>query len=215
VGLNRELGRRHPAWMAGWLSCPESPGFHPGLLVFVPGPEGRVDSKRAQARQANRGTTPRVRVQHAPGFPPGASWTGDETDFQFKGSATQRSQADCCSGDALPSHSAQHQKAQAIHLAQGSWCVMRQSRVERDCHGWLCPRTASRLWNKSARAGCEECRPWKPSALPPVGQVDKGHGWLCPRTASPPRRRAWPRAAWRRRLAVRRGRMRLAVRVRP
>ena len=41
--------------------------------------------------------------------------------------------------------------------------------------------TVSRLWNKSARAGCEDCRPWKPSAFPPVGQVDKGHGGLCPR----------------------------------
>ena len=74
AGSNREIACRHPAWTAGWFSCPESPGFHPGLLVWVPGPEGRVDSKRAQARQANRGTRPRVRVQHAPGFPPGASW---------------------------------------------------------------------------------------------------------------------------------------------
>ena len=98
VGLNREIECRHPAWTAGWLSCPESPGFHPGLLVFVPGPEGRVDSKRAQARQANRGTRPRVCVQHAPGFPPGASWAAEETESQFKGSAKQRSQADSCSG---------------------------------------------------------------------------------------------------------------------
>ena len=56
------------------FACSMPPGFHPGLLVWVPGPEGRVDSKRAQARQANRGTRPRVCVQHAPGFSPGASW---------------------------------------------------------------------------------------------------------------------------------------------
>ena len=43
---------------------------------------------------------------------------------------------------------------------------------------------ASRLWNKSARAGCDGQRPRKPSAFPAVAQVDKGHGWLCPRTAS-------------------------------
>ena len=55
-------------------------------------------------------------------------------------------------------------------------------------HGRLCPRTVSRLWNKSARAGCEECRPWKPSAFPPVDQVGKGHGRLCPRTV-----RCWDR----------------------
>ena len=34
--------------------------------------------------------------------------------------------------------------------------------------------THRRLWNNSARAGCEKCRPWKPLAFPPVGQVDKG-----------------------------------------
>ncbi len=36
----------------------------------------RVDSKRAAARQANRGTMPRVCVDHAPGFPPGAFCVG-------------------------------------------------------------------------------------------------------------------------------------------
>jgi hypothetical protein len=35
-------------------------------------------------------------------------------------------------------------------------------------------RTHRRLWNNSARAGCEKCRPWKPLAFPPLGQVDKG-----------------------------------------
>ena len=34
----------------------------------------------------------------------------------------------------------------------------------------------------ASRAGCDEDRPWKPSAFPPVGQVDKGHGGLWPRT---------------------------------
>ena len=46
-----------------------------------------------------------------PGFPPGASWMGDETDSQFKGFAKQRSHADSCSGDALPFHPPHHQKA--------------------------------------------------------------------------------------------------------
>jgi hypothetical protein len=32
VGLNREIVCRRLAWMAVWFSCPESPGFHPGLL---------------------------------------------------------------------------------------------------------------------------------------------------------------------------------------
>jgi len=32
AGSNREIVCRHPAWTAGWFSCPESPGFHPGLL---------------------------------------------------------------------------------------------------------------------------------------------------------------------------------------
>jgi len=76
VGLNRAIACGHPAWTAGWCSYPVSPGFHPGLFVWAPGPEGRVDSKRAAARQANRGTMPRIRVDHAPGFPPGASCVG-------------------------------------------------------------------------------------------------------------------------------------------
>jgi len=38
VSLNREITCRHPACMAGWFSCPESPGFHPGLLGMVTGP---------------------------------------------------------------------------------------------------------------------------------------------------------------------------------
>jgi len=42
---------------------------------------------------------------------------------------------------------------------------------------------ANRLWNTSARAGCEACRPWKPSAFPPAGQVEKGHGGFFPRAA--------------------------------
>jgi len=29
---NRGNASSRTAWMAGWLSCPESPGFHPGLL---------------------------------------------------------------------------------------------------------------------------------------------------------------------------------------
>jgi hypothetical protein len=58
-----------------------------------------------------------------PGFHPGllvrASWTGDETDSQFNGSAKQRSQADSCSGDALPGRSAQHQKPRAEAMWSG------------------------------------------------------------------------------------------------
>jgi hypothetical protein len=36
--------------------------------------------------------------------------------------------------------------------------------------------TPSRLWNKSAAAGSGDRRPWKTSAFPPVGQVEKGQG---------------------------------------
>ena len=32
AGLNLEIACRDPAWMAGWFSCPESPGFHQGLF---------------------------------------------------------------------------------------------------------------------------------------------------------------------------------------
>ena len=109
VSLNRRIACLRVAWTAGWFSYPVSPGFHPGLFVWASGLEGRVDSKRAAARQANRGTKPRVRVDHVPGFPPGASWTGDETESQFNGSAKQRSHADSCSGAALLNSSAQHQ----------------------------------------------------------------------------------------------------------
>ena len=38
VGLSREIACRHLAWTAGWFSCPESPGFHPGLLGRAPRP---------------------------------------------------------------------------------------------------------------------------------------------------------------------------------
>jgi len=112
IPSGRRPAKRTAARRRGF-ACSMLPGFHPGLLVCVPGLEGRVDSKRAQARQANRGKTPRVRVQHVPGFPPGASRTGDETDSRFKESAKHRLQADSCSGDALPSRSAQHQKTRA------------------------------------------------------------------------------------------------------
>jgi hypothetical protein len=60
--------------MANGKAChPESPGFRRGLLVGSPGPEGRVEHQRADARPANRGTTPRVRGHHPPRLPPGAS----------------------------------------------------------------------------------------------------------------------------------------------
>jgi len=51
-GLNREIVGRHPAWMAGWFSCPESPGFHPGLLGRATGPI--PDSQDLQNNGRNR-----------------------------------------------------------------------------------------------------------------------------------------------------------------
>ena len=112
IPRGRRPAKRTAARCRGF-ACSMLPGFHPGLFVWMPGLEGRVDSNRAAARQANRGTMPRVRVHHAPGFPPGASWTDDETDSRCKGPAKRRSQPDSCSGDALSSHSAQHRNPQA------------------------------------------------------------------------------------------------------
>ena len=49
----------NPPRMAPGKACdPESPGFRRGLFVEAPGPEGRVDCERAEARQANCGTMP-------------------------------------------------------------------------------------------------------------------------------------------------------------
>ena len=104
----RRPAKRTAARRRGF-ACSMLPGFHPGLLACVPGPEGRVVSKRAQARQANRGTTPRARVDHAPGLPPGASWIGDGTDSLFTGRHKHDSQLDPCSGNALLNSSAHHQ----------------------------------------------------------------------------------------------------------
>ena len=98
AGLHEGITCRGTAWTAGWFSHPESPGFHPGLLVtranvtksprrkpgdtgwqafpfamwcgFVPGhcvPSSGMDGGVV--------FTPGV-----PGFPPGASWSRDETD---------------------------------------------------------------------------------------------------------------------------------------
>jgi len=71
VGLNRAIACRHPAWTAGWFSHPESPGFHPGLFVWVPGLEGRVDSsgRRPAKRTAARGRG--FAWIMSPGFHPG------------------------------------------------------------------------------------------------------------------------------------------------
>ena len=62
------------------------------------------------------------------------------------------------------------------------WRSLRSTKPRRavDGHGGLCPRTAGRLWNKSARAGCEECRPW-----------GCREGCPCPES-----RRRWPAEAW-------------------
>jgi len=106
----RRPAKRTAARCRGF-ACIMLPGFHPGLLVRVPGLEGRVDSKRAAARQANHGTKPRVRVHHAPGFPPGASWTGDETDRLCTGGQKYDSLQDPCSGAALLSSSVQQQNS--------------------------------------------------------------------------------------------------------
>jgi potassium-dependent mechanosensitive channel len=38
----------------------------------------------------------------------------------------------------------------------------------------------SKLWNKSAAAGCGDCRPWKAAAFRSVIQLEKGHGVLSP-----------------------------------
>jgi len=48
-GLNRGITCRHAAWTAGWLSGPESPGYHPGLL----GPRA---SSTQKAPGGSRGT---------------------------------------------------------------------------------------------------------------------------------------------------------------
>ncbi len=83
-------------------------GLNPGNCLSSSGMDGGV-----------------VFMPGVPGFPPGASWTGDETDSQFKESAKQRSQADSCSGDALPSHSAQHQNVRfgppGLRSLGGAW----------------------------------------------------------------------------------------------
>jgi len=41
-----------------------------------------------------------------------------------------------------------------------------------------------RLWNNSARAGCDGRRTRKPAAFPAVAQVEKGRGGLFPRAAT-------------------------------
>jgi len=71
AGLNRDIACRHPAWTAGWFAHPVSPGFHPGLFVQVPGPEGRVDSS---GRRPAKRTAARCRgfaCSMLPGFHPG------------------------------------------------------------------------------------------------------------------------------------------------
>ena len=71
----RRFPTSNPHRMAPGKVCdPEAPGFRRGLFGRALGPEGRVDPQRAEARQANRGTMPRVRVHHPPRLPPGAFW---------------------------------------------------------------------------------------------------------------------------------------------
>src|SRR5579875_453481 len=45
VGLNRKLACRHAAWMPGWVTHPESPGYDAGLL------ETRVASTKSPRRK--------------------------------------------------------------------------------------------------------------------------------------------------------------------
>jgi len=101
LGFTRVNGTRSPRRKpgdSGWHAFPGAVrrGFEPGNCVPSSGRDGGV-----------------VFVPGVPGFPPGASWTDDETDSRCKGPAKRRSQPDSCSGDALSSHSAQHQKTQA------------------------------------------------------------------------------------------------------
>ena len=74
VGLNRDIACRHPAWTAGWFSCPVSPGFHPGLLGRATRPI--PNSKDLQTTVASeylhrpgwrcRGRLPAFKAQPAP-----------------------------------------------------------------------------------------------------------------------------------------------------
>ena len=97
LGFTRVNGTRSPRRKpgdSGWHAFPGAmrSGFEPENCVPSSGMDGGV-----------------VFVTGVPGFPPGASWTGDKTDSQIKGSAHQRSQPHSCSGDALSSHSAHNQ----------------------------------------------------------------------------------------------------------
>ena len=101
LGFTRVNGTRSPRRKpgdSGWHAFPGAVrrGFEPGNCVPSSGRDGGV-----------------VFVPGVPGFPPGASWTDDETDSRCKGPAKRRSQPDSCSGDALSSHSAQHRNPQA------------------------------------------------------------------------------------------------------
>jgi hypothetical protein len=70
AGLHRGITCRSTAWMAGWFSCPESPGFHPGLLGAVTKPipwymrRQKTVRKRPSAA-ACRQTLPALRVGRA------------------------------------------------------------------------------------------------------------------------------------------------------
>ena len=163
--------RGTPGCMPSRVPC--DVGFEPGNCVPSSGMDGGV-----------------VFMSGVPGFPPGASWTGDETDSRFKGSAKQRSQADSCSDDALPSHSAQHQKS----------CLGLQ--------GQAFPRLAPRLSTcrtppgvrmrvverGTGFASLESCATWSSGGGVSRGRCGAGAGsWRSPTASS---RSSRPRPAW-------------------
>ncbi len=81
AGSNREIACRHPAWTAGWFSCPDSPGFHPGLLGRLKKPS--PNSKDLQNNVRNRVDTPAMRCRASQHDPqrgrPAARWASAST----------------------------------------------------------------------------------------------------------------------------------------
>jgi hypothetical protein len=111
----------------GKVCDPVSPGSRRGLFVGALGPEGRVDCERAEARQANCGMRPQVRVKHPPRLPPGASCavracqaeskTGERATSKLAPRASRN-------GTAKPDRpETQHQPQEADWLNDGARCA--------------------------------------------------------------------------------------------
>ena len=204
----RQFPGANPHSMANGKAChPESPGSRRGLVVnkaprspgWKPGDSGCENRPAVHARRLHGNSADAKLERHTPS----ASRAGAMPDPTRPGPHVSRwrpllvEPVRLLRGDLLTIATLRLWRARLamlkgaeigigklpVVLGPGRLPDGRQADAGHDGRQPATRGDAHRLGNKSARAGCEECRPRKPAAFPPAGQVAKGPGGLCPRAA--------------------------------